>query len=222
MNGLDIVVILVVLVSGLFAFARGFVKEALSVGAWVGAGLAALYAFPYVRPVAERFLPKGPLADTAAGIAVFLVALVVLSLVTSAIAGRVKGSALSALDRTLGLIFGLARGAVLMCLAYIALSWVLPPNDRPDWMQKARTLPLLANGADILRSLVPGSLRERAAAKAQEAAQSIEQAKQVEGAIRALSTPKPAPAPPAPTGPARGYNDDSRRDLNRLIQQNAQ
>jgi len=62
MNALDIIVIAVIILSGLFAFARGFVKEALSVCAWVGAGFAALYARPFAMPIAERFLPAGAIA----------------------------------------------------------------------------------------------------------------------------------------------------------------
>ena len=155
MNALDIAVIAVILLSGLFAFARGFVKEVLSVGAWVGAGFAALYGLPYATPVAARFLPAGAVAEAAAGLAVFFVALVALSILTSAIARRVKESALSAVDRTLGLIFGLVRGVVVVCLAYIALSWVWPadkPQPQPQWIAGARTLPLLANGAERLRA----------------------------------------------------------------------
>jgi len=149
MNLLDIIVIGVILLSGLFAFARGFVKEALSVAAWVGAAFAVLYGLPYAAPFAERFLPKGPVADAAAALALFLAALIVLSLATSAIAGRVKESSLSAVDRTLGLVFGLVRGLVLVCLLYVALSWALPAGrqQQPGWIAEAKTLPLLANGA---------------------------------------------------------------------------
>jgi len=171
MNALDIAVIAVILLSGLFAFARGFVKGVLSVGAWVGAGFAALYGLPYATPVAERFLPAGAVAEAAAGLAIFFVALVALSILTSAIARRVKESALSAVDRTLGLIFGLVRGVVVVCLAYIALSWVWPadkPQPQPQWIAGARTLPLLASGAERLRQLLPAQYREKAQATANE------------------------------------------------------
>lgn len=220
MNALDIGVIAVILLSGLFAFARGFVKEVLSVGAWVGAGFAALYALPYATPIAERFLPRGAVAEAAAGLAVFLVALVVLSILTSAIARRVKDSALSAVDRTLGLIFGLVRGVVLVCLAYIALSWVWPadkPQPQPQWMAGARTLPLLENGADRLRRLLPAQYREKAQATAGETRRAAEQLKEAAGAMNALSRPHPAATPARERAPV--YTPDDQRGLNRLIQQ---
>lgn len=218
MNLLDIIVVAVVLLSGLFAFARGFVREALSVAAWVGAGFAALYGLPYATPLAERFLPKGALAEAAAALAVFLVTLIFFSLATSAVAGRVKDSALSAIDRTLGLIFGLVRGLVLVCLAYIALSWALPAGkQQPVWIAESKTLPLLATGADRLRALVPAAYRAKAQATADDTRRAAEQMQEAAGAMGALTKPRQGSA--APHGPGPGYTGDDQRDLNRLIQQ---
>ncbi|MGH7002186.1 MAG: CvpA family protein, partial [Stellaceae bacterium] len=217
MNVLDIIVVAVILLSGLLAFARGFVKEALSVGAWIGAGFAALYGMSYAAPIAGRFMPKGAVANAAAALAVFLVALIMLSLVTSALSRRIKESSLSAVDRTLGLIFGLVRGVVLVCLAYIALAWVLPPdNQRPAWIAEARTLPFLASGADRLRRLVPAAYRAKAAATVDDTRRAAEQVKEAAGAMGALRTPHPPPGAPREK---RVYTPDDQRDLNRLIQQ---
>src|SRR5260221_6554457 len=114
-NALDIIVIAVVALSALFAFARGFVKESLSIAAWVGAGLITLYGLPHLRPVALKYISNPLLAAGAAGVTLFVVSLIVLSLLTSAVAGRVKQSALSAVDPSLGLLVralrrrGLAR-----------------------------------------------------------------------------------------------------------------
>ncbi len=220
MNALDIAVIAVILLSGLFAFARGFVKEVLSVGAWVGAGFAALYGLPYATPIAERFLPRGAVAEAGAGLAVFLISLIVLLILTSAISRRVKDSALSAVDRTLGLIFGLVRGVVLVCLTYIALSWVWPadkPQPQPAWIAGARTLPLLANGAERLRQLLPAQYREKAQATASETRRAAEQLKEAAGAMGALSRPRPPASSARDRTPV--YTPDDQRSLNRLIQQ---
>ena len=114
---LDIAIGVVLLISGLLAFVRGFVHEVLAVGAWIGAIVVAVFGFPYHRPYARDLIPHELVADAAAGAAIFVVALVVLSLLTRALSDRVKDSALNALDRSLGFVFGLLRGAVLVCLA---------------------------------------------------------------------------------------------------------
>jgi membrane protein required for colicin V production len=216
MNTLDIIVLVVIGLSGLFAFARGFVKEVFSIGAWAGAGAIALYAFPHTQPIARKLISSVAIADAAAAIVVFIVSLVVLSLVASALARRVKASALSALDRTLGLVFGLARGLAIVCLAWIAAQWALPEKEWPDWARGARTRPFLVSGAETLKSFVPGAARDRGAAVAAEAQQKLEQARDADRLMRQLSQPMSATAPAASSG--TGYKPGERKDMDRLIQ----
>jgi membrane protein required for colicin V production len=225
MNSLDIIVLAVIGISGLFAFARGFVKEIFSIGAWVGAGLATLYAFPHVRPLARQLIASAAIADGVAGVVVFLVSVIALSILASAIAARVKGSALSALDRTLGLFFGLGRGLLIACIGWLAAAWALPEKDWPDWARGARTRPFLASGAQTLKSLIPGSARDRSAALAAEAQGRLEQAKDAERLMRTFSNPggggTPAAEPPKnPSAPA-AYKAQERKEMDRLFQ-NAQ
>jgi membrane protein required for colicin V production len=216
MNGLDLAVVTVIVMSGVFAFARGFVKEALSIIAWVGAAFAALYGTAYLLPHAGRLLPKGPVATVVAGIVLFLVVLVLLS----GLSRRVKQSGLSAVDRSLGLLFGLLRGVVLVCLGYLALAWALPPDARqqPAWMAQARTLPFLETGADRLRALVPAVYRDRAAAAVRNARPGAQQIEEAAGAMRALSKPR-GPADRESDRHSRVYSPDDQNELNRLIQQ---
>lgn len=218
MNPFDIFIIVLIVLSGLFAFARGFVREALSVATWVGAGLAAVNALPYTRPFAEQWLQKGIVADAGAGLAVFVVVLIVLSIISSAIARRVKDSSLSAVDRTLGLLFGLLRGVILACLVYLGVTWALPEANRPIWIKEARTASLLEIGADKIKALVPASVRNRAETTAAEAQQKVDQARDATNAIRALQQPTQAPKP---ADPGKGYTADQQRDMNRLFQQNS-
>jgi membrane protein required for colicin V production len=164
MNALDIFVIGIIILSGLFAFARGFVRECLAIVCWAAASAAALYAMPYLRPLAERYVPKGAFADATAAGAAFLVTLIVLTLVTGTISRRVQRSSLSALDRTLGLIFGLMRGALVVAIGFLALGFVLPPGaERPQWIAQSRTAPLFAETTGALARFMPESFRQHAA-----------------------------------------------------------
>jgi membrane protein required for colicin V production len=209
---LDIIVIAVILISGALALARGFVREVLSVGAWVGAALATLYLFQFAQPVARTYIKAELIADIAAGVAVFVVALIVLSLVSHAVSRRIRESALGPLDRSLGLVFGLARGAAVVALVYLGFSALFPPEERPEWVTQARTEPLMAEGATILASILP----ERWVAKSVEAA---DQALEAGQTVQPLAEPlfKAPPIESAePTDP--GYKDQERKDLERLLQ----
>ena len=150
MNWVDLVVLAVVLVSGLLAVMRGLVREVLGIAAWVAAALVAYKAMPYVAPwTRQQVTDPG----------VFLVALIVLWIIVGVIGGLVRDSALGSLDRTLGLVFGLARGAVLVCAAYILAGFVIPPDNWPPPVREARSLTPAYEGAEWLASQLPPPYR---------------------------------------------------------------
>jgi len=219
MNTLDLIVVAVILLSAAFAFARGFIREVLSIAAWVGAAFATIYGYAYAAPAAESFLPKGPFANAAAAAVVFIVALILLTIVTSLLARRVARTGLSPFDRLFGFVFGLVRGAIVVVLGYLALAWYMPADKpRPDWVTQARSLPFLQQGADTLMAWIPEGWREHAKTTVEDARHDVDQASDAAGAMRALASPKPAThaAPDAPPN----YNQNDRKDMNRLIQQN--
>ena len=148
MNWIDLAVIAVIVVSGLLAFLRGFVREALGIGAWVGAALAAVWAAPYAE-----------LADPAAFLCVFVAVLVVLSVVAGGLGGWVRRSAIGGVDRTLGTVFGLLRGAVVVAAAYVGLGMAVKPDQWPEALTQARSVPYAYAGAVWLDGLLPPDYR---------------------------------------------------------------
>ncbi|MGH7048070.1 MAG: CvpA family protein [Stellaceae bacterium] len=223
MNAVDLAVLVVIALSAVFAFARGFMREALSIVAWFGAALITLYGFAAADALLRRYITTPLLADLIAGAGLFLVALVVLTILTGYVAGFVSTSALSPIDRSLGLIFGVARGLVLVSLAYLVIDISLPQTDRPDWLQQAKSEPLLAQGADWLRGLLPDTLRLKTASAVDDGQQALSRTKAAQQAIGALSSPAAAPAPPQPAqavGPA--YKPAEQHNLDRLIDNNTQ
>jgi membrane protein required for colicin V production len=156
MTWVDLAVLGVLAVSALLAFMRGFVREVLGIGAWVAAVLAAIWAFPYARPRFREWLGSPDLVDPVAFGAVFIITLLILLLVSHWIGALVRRSALGGVDRTLGLLFGLARGAVLIVVAYIAAGLVIPLERWPEPVLRARSLPLVYTGAAwAVRQLPP-------------------------------------------------------------------
>jgi membrane protein required for colicin V production len=215
----DGLVVAVILLSGLFAFLRGFVRESLAIGAWVGSAFAALYGFKYARPIARQLISIDMVADAAAAIVLFVAALIVLSLISGAISRRVKDSRLSAVDRSLGFVFGLARGAVVVCLALLVVNWAVPKDQRPDWITNARSLPAIEAGAQWLLNLLPKDATSQTRAAADEARRKAEQAAEIKRSYDRLVAPRPQANPPAQDAPP-GYTAEQRRDLDGLIRTN--
>ncbi|MBM3950070.1 MAG: CvpA family protein [Rhodospirillales bacterium] len=209
-NGLDLAVAALLLVSAGFAYFRGFVHEVLSITGWIGAAAAAIYGFPHAKPYFRQFIDNALFADIAAGAALFLVALVVLSLLARMISRRVKDSALGALDRALGFLFGLARGALIAVLAFVVYMLAVPPKERPEWVAKARTTPWMGAGANLLIGALPPSTADRLGLRRPKTGDGAAP----EPTIRDLLQPRPK-APDR--DPPEGYTEKERQDMQRLI-----
>ena len=161
------------------------------------------------------FIPVEPVADALAGVGIFLVALVVFSFIANIIAAHVRSSSLSPLDRTLGLLFGFVRGAVIVCLAFLFITWIVKANNMPAWAYQAQTYEMVESGAKLLASVAPRNLRDQTAAAAETARTRAQQAIEAERATRQLmSPPKVKPQSGAPSG---GYSESEREEMDRLI-----
>lgn len=239
---LDIIALAIIVISAGLAFFRGFVHEVLSITAWAGAALAALYGLPYLQPKAREIISVTWAADGAAALAIFLVVLLALSLVTHAISKRVQESTLGSLDRSLGVLFGIARGVLVVLISFIVLSWIFPPemvkdkktgkehDTRPDWILSTRTLPYMEQGAAVLRGMVPQDLldtEEDAKKKAAEAKRQADEAVEIKKTYDRLTQPppssdkgtgNPAQQPTDPAKPPPAYNNSERQNLDRLIE----
>lgn len=207
----DLAVIGIIILAGLIAFSLGFVRVVLALLGWVGATVATLYGFSYVRPFTQKWISVGFLADAAAGLGIFLVTLIILTIISHAIGKRVRNSGLSALDRSVGLVFGLALGGVFVCLAYLGVAWVtdMPaqPNKQPPWIQTAKSKPLVEWGAEKLQRLAPpewAGQRERGTNVPEETRRRFE--KLIEPETRSGTNKDRS-----------GYSNQERREMDRLI-----
>jgi membrane protein required for colicin V production len=213
-NITDLVVAAAIVVSGFLAFFRGFFREILSIGSWVGAFFAALHGFPYLRPYIHDVVEVPLLADGLAAGGVFVVALVILSLISRALTAVASVANLGTIDRSLGFLFGAARGAVLVCLSYLMIQWAVDEREYPSWLTEAKSLPMIQEGAVMLMDMVPESLRTDADRAAEAARRNAEE----ELRRRTLSTLVSPPTKSDAPDKASGYTSGERRDMQRAVQ----
>src|SRR5208282_708235 len=152
---LDIVLIVVMLVSGLLAMVRGFMREVLSIIAWVLAAVATLYSYGKLLPYAKQYFNNDVVAAVAVVGGVFLVTLLVVSILTVRISDMVLDSRVGALDRTLGFLFGLARGLVIVVVAFLFFTWLVPERSQPEWVRGAKSKVVLQSTGQWLMSMLP-------------------------------------------------------------------
>jgi len=161
MTWVDFAVLGVLALSALLAFMRGLVREVLGLGAWVGAIFVGIWALPHVRPQFQEWLGTSPWVEPVAFAVVFIVALIVLMLLARWLSGMVRDSPVGGIDRTLGLVFGLGRGAALVILAYIGTGMVVPTDRWPAAVLQAEAVWPTFWGAKWVVERLPTDYRPR-------------------------------------------------------------
>jgi len=152
---LDVILIVIMLISGFLAMVRGFTREVLSIFSWAVAAVAALYLTPKYSGMLAPYINNPSVAQIAFAAGVFILTLIVVSLITFRISDRVLDSRVGALDRTLGFLFGLGRGLIIVVVAFLFFAWLVPDRSQPEWVRSAKSKVVLQNTGQWLMSMLP-------------------------------------------------------------------
>jgi membrane protein required for colicin V production len=137
----DWAVLAVISVSALISLIRGFVKEALSLLTWAVAFFITVAFHQQAVALLEPLIDKVYLREILAYILVFITVLVIGSLITHVIAVMVKRTGLSGTDRLLGMIFGTARGLIVVLAALVLLPSLLTGVENDQWWRESQLIP---------------------------------------------------------------------------------
>lgn len=160
LTAFDVGIGVLVLISAILATARGFTREILSLATWAGSAAIAAYAYFNHKEIARGYIAEPIVADIVTVLGTFIVALIILHLITMRIADFVVDSRIGPLDRTLGFIFGVARGVLIAIIVVVFGLWLMPSN-LPSWAAESRSLPILRNFGDSLIALLPPDLEKQ-------------------------------------------------------------
>jgi membrane protein required for colicin V production len=202
---LDLVLLAVMLVSGLLALVRGFMREILSIAAWGAAALVTLYSFSKLLPTAKTYFNNDTVAAIVVVAGAFIGTLIVVSVITVRISDMILDSRIGALDRTLGFLFGLARGLLIVVVAYEFFIWLVPDKQQPDWVRGAKSRVVLASAGEWLKGLLPDDPENTILKKFKKNKPEDEQ----------------TDAEPAQPGSGDGYSKPARDSLKKLIEKPA-
>ena len=157
LNNLDVIVLIITAISALIALCRGFVKEVLSIVGWVLAAIAVFYLLPVLTPLAQKYIASTMMASIVTALLILIIFYVVWLLSTDKMIGKVRTSKLSALDRMLGLLFGVLRACLLVILFNILMTWMLPEESESEFFADSRYFTYAGEFADPLKELIPQS-----------------------------------------------------------------
>lgn len=160
LTAFDVGVGVLVLISAILATARGLTREVLSLATWAGSAAIAIYMWQYHPEIARQYIDEAIVADIATVVVTFIVALIVLHLLTMRIADFVVDSRVGPIDRTLGFVFGVLRGILIAIVITIFGTWLLP-NSLPSWAAQSQSLPQLRTMGQTLISMLPPELEQQ-------------------------------------------------------------
>lgn len=148
----DLVIVGIISISALLAYARGFVREFLTIAAVAAAAAGSYYLFTQtgLRQYAQRWVTNELVADGITAVAAFFVVLVLALLITHPLSEKVRASNLGFLDRWLGFVWGAVRGGLIVAVLYVPLQAVLPEEDQPAWLRDAQLLGYVKVGGNLL------------------------------------------------------------------------
>ena len=203
---LDGIVIAVMLISAILAMIRGLVREVLSLASWAAAAAAAYYFFPILLPTAKQYIAEDIIAKAAVVGATFLIVLLIVSYVTMRISDFMLDSQIGALDRSLGFVFGAARGLLLMVIAFLFINWLVAPDRQPDWIATAKSKAMLDGLGERLVASLPEDIESKILDRLKNKVMPGDKAAE------------PSDQAPPDAAPESGYDNTDRQGLDQLIQ----
>lgn len=161
-GGFDIVVLLILFVSGLMALSRGFVREIVSIIALIAGLIAALFLFGRFQGAANTLIQPSWLADGALGLGAFFIAYLLVTFILRGGAKKLQGREVGFLDRIMGFAFGVARGVLIASLFVVIFRAASEDKTVPAWLETATLYPVLSPVADTMMNAPFAQIKEKA------------------------------------------------------------
>lgn len=248
---IDIVVGVLVLISAFISFLRGFIREVLTIAGVIGGIIAAIVFGPALAPMTRQWLgagdgqadsaeklfgliPREFAADIATYGGIFVAVVIVLYIITHFISGAAKAVGLGPVDRTLGVMFGVARAVILLAFIYIPLNVLMPKDVKESVFKDSITHPLIEETSSVIAAYLPegdsvkddveDQFKQRLKDSELLATGSKDKSENPQAVEPAGATPDgspPAQIPPPAASGETGYQQDQRQKMQQLFNEPA-
>jgi membrane protein required for colicin V production len=159
MSWIDLIIVVIVIISALISLVRGFVKESISLASWVLAGFIALR---YFAPLAELLEPyvESPTIRTGSAFAILFVSSLIIGAIVNFMASQaVSKTGLTGTDKSLGVVFGAARGLLIVTML-VLLAGLTPMPSEPWWNDSAM-IDFFSDMANWIKDILPQDIASR-------------------------------------------------------------
>lgn len=241
---LDIIILLLLAASTLIAFMRGFIREALTLLTLAATSLACYKGGPALNPIMDgwmgvtegekpeklfNLIPMDFVSLISSYGLIFLILIIVFSIASHLIAEFIKSIGLGAIDRSLGALFGLIRGILLLAILYMPMHFLLDNESKQSWFKNSHGHPYLEQSAEALADMLPNDFIKDTQDNAEDiidgatsknARDKLEDLEILPKALDMIQ--KQTDNNEGNTDQEQGYDADIRRQLDRLIEESVQ
>jgi membrane protein required for colicin V production len=233
---LDIIAGLIMLASVLIAILRGFIREVLTIFGLVGGAVAAYIGGPLLSPYYQSWMgvtegqdepeklldmvPYPLVAEVLAYATVFIVFVILLSILSHFLAESVKSLGLGAVDRTLGMVFGIVRGVLFLGLLYLPIYYLAGDEQKEDWsfLQDSKSRVYLEATSEWIAGFIPVNEEDINFEETSETANAVNDARKKLEDMNLLQKSDSELQDPEDQKQKDGYTDESRSEMDKLIE----
>ena len=153
MSWLDLLILGVIALSALISLIRGFVKESISLLSWIAAGIVAFRYFSAMAELLEPYLADPTIRSMTAFAVLFVSTLIIGAIINFIMSQLVSKTGLSGTDKALGVVFGGARGVLIVTMIVLLAS--LTPMPEAQWWQDSAMVGFFQQLAEWVKGIIP-------------------------------------------------------------------
>ena len=155
----DLAIMMMIIGSGFFSFFRGFAKEIVSIITWLAAITAGIVLTPHLTTKLLDFVPNFEYAEWIIGFLVGLFVLVFLTFICNRIRKRAKLDEYPSINRSLGFLYGILKGFLIIGFCFITIKWFLNGQKYPDWISNSKSFPLIEKSVNLALTPLPKNIK---------------------------------------------------------------
>ena len=156
----DLVILIIIFCFGLFSLFRGFIKELFSIVGWIFAIILATSYTPFVLSKIQVMLPSISLSPLIAGVLIALIVYILFRILGGFFQKKLGKANVSAINRSLGFLLGVAKGFALVCITIFITKTFLNEAEYPKWLRTSKSLPLIESMTMFAASQLPMYLQK--------------------------------------------------------------
>ena len=160
-NYIDIGIVVLVLLSAIVGFVRGFVREAFSLASWIAAIVVAFLFFEKFSTQLPFNIPNDLARLGVAFLLLFLGVLLLGSLINYLFNKAIHAIGLGGLDRVLGGAFGVLRGALVVTLLVLLMGLGLTAFTETDLWKGSKLVPHFVKTAEWIKKEIPDDVADK-------------------------------------------------------------